>query len=247
MTIDWWTFGLQTINILVLLWLLSRFFWRPVAGMIEQRRQTAQSLLDDAQAKRDAAAKYLAEAEKRSAGFADEREEILRQAHAEAAEARRALLARAEAEATALRNASAVARGKERDETEAAWTAQATQLAVEIAGKLAARLDGSSVRAVFLHWLVVQIAALPADSRAAIAASDRIDIVAAAPLGDAEEAEVRAALAAALGADASKLAFGVDAALIAGLELRTPHFVLSNSWRADLAKILAELTHDRPG
>ena len=93
MAIDWWTFGLQTVNVLILIWILSRFFWRPVAAMIERRRVQAQALLDDAQAARDAAAKSLAEAEKRSAGFAKERESILQQARGEAAEARRALMA----------------------------------------------------------------------------------------------------------------------------------------------------------
>ena len=43
MTIDWWTLGLQTINVLILIWLLAHFFWRPVAGMIEQRRAAAQT------------------------------------------------------------------------------------------------------------------------------------------------------------------------------------------------------------
>ena len=28
MTIDWWTLGLQTINVAILVWLLKRFFWR---------------------------------------------------------------------------------------------------------------------------------------------------------------------------------------------------------------------------
>jgi F-type H+-transporting ATPase subunit b len=37
----------------------------------------------------------------------------------------------------------------------------------------------------------------------------------------------------------------VDPTLIAGLELRGPHFVVANSWRADLAKILADLAHDK--
>ena len=35
MTIDWWTLGLQAVNVAVLIWLLGRFFWKPVAAMIE--------------------------------------------------------------------------------------------------------------------------------------------------------------------------------------------------------------------
>ncbi|MDU1693666.1 MAG: ATPase, partial [Bradyrhizobium sp.] len=33
MTIDWWTVGLQAVNVTILVWLLARFFWRPVAGI----------------------------------------------------------------------------------------------------------------------------------------------------------------------------------------------------------------------
>lgn len=251
MTIDWWTFGLQTINALVLIWLLSRFFWRPVAGMIERRREQAQALLDDAQAARDAAAKALAEAEKRSAGFAEERESILQQARSEAAEARRALLAQAEAEVAALREQAAATRAKEHDEAEKAWSGQASRLAVEIAEKLVSRLDATAVRAAFLQWLAEQIVDLPEGARGKIIEGDGpLEIASAHVLTAEEQAHIRAAIRAALGqaagASTPEIVFRADAALIAGLELRTPHFVLNNSWRADLKEILAELQHDQP-
>jgi F-type H+-transporting ATPase subunit b len=41
MKIDWWTLGLQTINILVLVWILSRFLFRPVSDMIAARQAAA--------------------------------------------------------------------------------------------------------------------------------------------------------------------------------------------------------------
>ena len=41
-----------------------------------------------------------------------------------------------------------------------------------------------------------------------------------------------------------RIDFKVDPALIAGLEVHGPHFVVNNSWRADLTKIVADLTHD---
>lgn len=37
------------------------------------------------------------------------------------------------------------------------------------------------------------------------------------------------------------LQFVTDPALIAGLELRGPHFVLRNSWRADLETLAREV------
>lgn len=250
MIIDWWTFSLQTVNVLILIWLLSRFFWRPVAGMIERRREQAQAMLDDAEAARHAAAKALAEAEKQKAGFAEERESILQKARGEAAEARRVLLAQAEAEVAALREQAAAARAKEHDEAEKAWSGQASRLAIDIAEKLVSRLDAIAVRAAFLQWLAAQIVDLPEAARGKIVDGDGpLEIASAHVLAAEEQAHIRAAIRAALGqaagASSPEIVFRADAALIAGLELRTPHFVLNNSWRADLQKILTELQHDQ--
>ena len=41
-----------------------------------------------------------------------------------------------------------------------------------------------------------------------------------------------------------EIAFKEDPGLIAGLELHGPHLVIKNSWRADLAKILTDLSDD---
>ncbi len=237
MTIDWATLALQTVNVLILIWLLGRFFWRPVAAMIEERRARAQSLLDEAQAQRDKASAALAEVERRNAGFATEREEILRQAQAQAGEARENLLRQARAEADLLRANAGADIEKAKAEAERAWADKAGELAMSIAEKLASRLDGLEVRAAFLRWLVVQIESLPDSTRQSVGTGDSaLEAVSASALAPDEEARVRSALSAAFGHEVD-IRFGVDPELIAGLELRAPHFVLSNSWRADLAKI----------
>src|SRR5580692_11496165 len=92
MTIDWWTLGIQTANVLILVWLLGRFFWRPMAAMIEQRRAAAQRVIAEAEDKRSHAAAALAEIERTRAGFAKEREAILAAAHDAADHERTALL-----------------------------------------------------------------------------------------------------------------------------------------------------------
>jgi len=50
MRIDWWTLALQTFNVLVLVLILGRFLFRPVAAIIEERRAAAVKLLADAEA-----------------------------------------------------------------------------------------------------------------------------------------------------------------------------------------------------
>ena len=115
MTIDWWTLGIQTVNVVILVWLLGRFFWRPVAAMIEQRRATAQRILADAEAKRSQATAALAEIERTRAGFAQEREAILAAAHEAAERARAARLDWRAKEAAALEAAAKAAIEKEKD------------------------------------------------------------------------------------------------------------------------------------
>src|SRR5580658_7333394 len=83
MTIDWWTLGLQTVNIVILVWLLQRFFWAPIAGMLVERRAAAQKALADAQAARDSARAALADIQRTRAGFAAERDKILADARLE--------------------------------------------------------------------------------------------------------------------------------------------------------------------
>ena len=125
MTIDWWTLGIQAVNVLILIWLLARFFWRPVAAMIEQRRATAQQILAEAETKRSQATDALAEIERTRAGFDREREAIIAAAHEAAEQARAALLASAAKEAAALEASARTAIEKERDAAEAAWAERA--------------------------------------------------------------------------------------------------------------------------
>ena len=245
MTIDWWTLGIQAVNVLILIWLLARFFWRPVAAIIEQRRATAQQILAEAEAKRSQATNALAEIERTRAGFDREREAIIAAAHEAAEQARAVLLASAAKEAAALEASARTAIEKERDAAEAAWAERANVLAVEIAERLVARLDGPVVSAAFLDWLLQEIRALPALVRDAAAADGVIlEAISATQIEPANQERYRKVICEAFGAR-PQITFKVDPALIAGLELHGPHLVVANSWRADLTKILADLAHDK--
>ncbi len=245
MTIDWWTLGIQTINVVILMWLLGRFFWRPLAAMIEQRRIIAQQILTEAEAKRSQAAAAFAKIEQTRAGLAQEREAILAAAHQAAERTRTERLDEAVKEAASLEAAARISIEKEKDEAEKAWAERASRLAVEIAKRLAARLEGSAVQAAFLDWLLKEIQALPDPVRQTMAANGvELEAICATPIEPAIQARYRELIGKAFGAH-PVIAFKVDPTLIAGLELHGPHLVVSNSWRADLANILAEVTLDK--
>ena len=236
MSIDLWGIGLQAINVLILIWLLFHVFWRPIAAAIASRQQAAMALIDNAgetQARADAA---LAEATRARDGIAAERSAMLDQARSEAEATAKATRDEAQGRAEAILVVARDAAEKEREAARVANDRQARDLALDIAGRLLGRMDGPEVQAAFLAQLTEAIAALPAAERAALtAAQEGIEIVTSRKPG-AQEETIRQAVLTALGG-AVELRFVVDPELIGGLELRSPHFVLHNSWRADLAQV----------
>ena len=244
MTIDWWTLAIQAINVLILIWLLARFFWRPVAAMIEDRRQAAAKALADAEAERADAALQLKEIERTRAGFADERAAMLAEAKSAAETLRTDLLAKAAEEAEALKAARQAELAREAGDTRRALADAASQLAVDTARKLLTRLDERSLHAAFLGSLAQEIVHLPQSARQSLSANGAaFTLVSAGPLDPEEERDCEARLADAIGRT-PKIAFETDPSLIAGLELKGAHLVVENSWRADLATIRKELGHD---
>lgn len=244
MTIDWWTLGLQTVNVVILVWLLERFFWKPVAAVIERRRATSAHALAEAEAKRAEAVAALAEIERTRSGFAAERAAILEAAHEDAKQAKAALLKAAATEAAAL--AAAARAGAEEDgaRAEKAWLDRASRLAVEIAERLAARLDGPVVRRTFLDWLIDALTDLPESTRQAMAGDQTVlEAISAVPIEPAEQEIYRARIAETLGVT-PQITFRSDPTLIAGLELHGPHFSVRNSWRGDLDQVLMDLQHE---
>jgi len=242
MTFDLWTLGFQAVNVLVLLWLLHRFFWKPVAAMIAARQTAAATLLDEAGATRAEADAALAEIAETRAGLAAEREAMLAKGRKDAETARDALLAEARAEVETLRDTAKAARVRAAETLKANSVDDAQALAVTIAGQLAARLDSAATDAAFLGWMVQGLAALPDAERAALAGAE-MEVVSAVDQDAPAQGRISKAVASALGAPAT-LIFRTDPDLIAGHEVHAPHFSLRNSWQADLARIAAALGKD---
>ncbi len=241
MHIDLWTLGLQAINVLVLVWLLARFLFRPIAAIVVQRRQATEALLADAEAARTRAQAAADEIAQQRAGLAAEADH-LRAAARQDAEAERATqlaqthadLARAQADATA-------ALARERAQSQLALEARACTLAVDIARRLLTRLPAAAITQAFARMLADDLAALPEGERHDLAAaSDQLEVITAAPLDATGQAAIQAALTQALGTQPAPT-YRTDADLLGGIELRGPHTRIRDSWRCDLDRIAGEL------
>ena len=73
MELDWSTFILEIINFLVLVWLLKRFFYKPVLNVINRRREQIQKKISDAEGVRHEAESLKSDYENRLAGWEDEK------------------------------------------------------------------------------------------------------------------------------------------------------------------------------
>jgi len=240
MQIDWWTLGLQTINALVLIWLLSRFLFRPIASILADRKTAAARLMDEAAATKDQARALEQKAQAALDEIASERAGALRAASAEAEEARRALLNAARAEAERLRADVEAEIARFRKSERRAEAERASLLAVDIAKRLLDRLPQASRVAGFLDGLIKAIAALPEETRADFCRHGAAILTAPRPLTVEEEALCRTELAKAFGRPLQFEA-RADPALLAGLELENQHTSIRNSLRADLERISAQI------
>ncbi|MCB1493641.1 MAG: F0F1 ATP synthase subunit delta [Rhodobiaceae bacterium] len=241
MHIDWWTLGLQTVNLLVLLWILGRFLFRPMARIVAERQAAAVHLLEEAEAEK-ARAKAAADsvATERDAAAAT-RADLLEKAHAEAEAQRQALLEAAKQEALRARHDADAQIARLRAEEEVRVDRRANALATDIAARVLKEPAGRLPLTAFLAGFETALSSLPEASRAAICADGAPVTVSAARQPDADEqAACEAALARALGRAVS-LSFSVDPDLLAGVALRTPTVAVDSNLRADLDHVLAGL------
>lgn len=241
MHLDWSTLALQTINVLVLLWLLKRFLFRPVADIIAARKQAAETLLAEAAAQRATAQATNGDLARRAQAAAAEAEGLRAAAQADADTERSRLLTEAEAEIARIRAAAAAAIRRERTGRRRALEAEARQLAVTIASRLLARIPAEAATAAILAGLGPVLAGLPREQREALAAGAApLEVVSAVALSTEQQAACGALLAQQLAASREPR-FRVDPALLAGIELHGAHAVLRQSWQAELDRIGQEL------
>ncbi|WP_181814795.1 hypothetical protein [Sphingomonas aracearum] len=243
MHFDGWTLALQTINVLVLVWLLKRFLFRPVADMIAARQAAAETLLADAEAARAEAAARATALKAQNDAFAAEAVErrAAMQAGVEADRAR--LLAQAKEAAEALSRQAQAASAAERERIERELEARAGVLAGSMAEKLLRRLPERETTAAMFAALLDRLRAMPEPERRKLAAEGTLTLVTPAAPGEADRVRYADALRQLL-PDMTPPEFAADPALVAGFELRGPHTIVRNSWRADLDGLIARLNEE---
>ena len=244
MQFDWWTFAFQVINVSVLIWLLSRFMFRPVARIIAQRQAETTKALEAAEAARSLAAEATAAARAAKDMNAAARLKIIEDAKAEAEVQREGILQASRTEAAAIAQmADAEAKRKHRTDQQARIR-DATALAIRITERLISNLPNDARIIGYPERLQQALCDLDPEQRHALAAEPgELKLVAPRPLSEAELLQTQQIVRAALDIDPPAMV-DVDATLIAGLELQGRHGVIHNSLSYDLSRITEAMTRD---
>ena len=250
MQFDWWTLALQTVNFLVLVWLLHRFLYKPVLGIIDARRAEIDAKFAEARGTQSEAQTELTRLKAERADIAAERAAALESAAKEAEAASVARHAKAEAEATALLARTRKSLASERELAESEVRQRVFDLAVAMAQQLLNEFPAELRAEAWLARVDEYLAALsPADRddiRRQMSNGETLRVASAAPLSDTAIAKWRKRLEERLGKDAA-IAFDTEPALIAGVELHLPHAILRFSWRSVIETMQSEIGHENAG
>lgn len=242
MQIDWWTLALQTINFVIVVWLLSRFLYQPIKRVIEAREAADRKSAEMAEEKTQAAEMARQEYETKRADLAERQRQEEARLHIEMDKERQSMLEAAEKEAADL---LAEARARIERERKQALDDLADQIA-GLAGDLARKAledgalgwDGVLARVTsHLDGMAEgDLAELRAD---ADGGTKGLRIATASPLADTQQSAWRDAMASRF-PDAA-VRFETDPALLGGAELRFPHAVISFSVADRLKRAAQEL------
>jgi len=247
MHFDWSTFALQTVNFAILVWLLHRFLYEPVLGLVDARRAEIDKQLAEARAAEAQVAADRAAVKSEQDGIAGERVAALRDAAAVAEQQAAARRAQGEREAAALLVEARKTLSDERARALAEVQREALDLGAQIAGRLLAQVPMALRAEAWIERIEHYLADLPeaelAGLKQQVANGAALKVVTASALAP-EIGEIWSSrLRRGLGSDIS-LEYGVDAGLIAGAELHFPTAILRFSWQTALDAMRAEVETD---
>jgi F-type H+-transporting ATPase subunit b len=103
MLIDWFTIGAQTLNFLILVWLMKRFLYKPILQAIDAREKRIATELADADAKKAEAQKERDEFQRKNEEFDHQRAALMSKATDEVKTERQRLLDQVRKDSDALR------------------------------------------------------------------------------------------------------------------------------------------------
>jgi len=241
MLFDWFTFGAQTLNFLVLVWLMKHFLYKPILDAIDAREKRIALALTDASSKQTEAQKERETFQKKNADFDRQRNDLLEQAKDEAKAERQRLLDEARQVADTLRAKKQDALASELQTLQQDITRRSREEVFAVAKKVLTDLAGLRLDERMGEVFAQRLRELDDEARAGLAkalkaSSNTVRVRSTFELSTTQRDDIQQALNESLSSDI-KIRFDTAPDLIGGIELT------ANGWKVawNIADILTTL------
>ncbi len=136
MTITWSNFFIQLVAFAILFWLLSRYAFKPLFGVMEKRRQLLQEQMDSASSNRSEAERLIEEQKQALQQARKEAYDIIEQAKSTGSKQADEIVEAARNESVRLKDAAVRDIEAEKNKAVASLKAEVSGLSVKIASKI---------------------------------------------------------------------------------------------------------------
>jgi len=223
MQLDWTTFFLEILNFLILVWLLSRFFYRPVMNIIDERRENIKKQMDQAQQARTDAETLKQKYETRVLEWEKEKSAARAELHEAIAKERRQLMLQLQEELDDERHKEDVINQRRLETERRKNERQALEQGAAFSAHLLARLASRELENAIAELFVEDLTNLPGEQQQMLKSTygdskTAVSIYSAYPLANRLQEQVEKSLSKLLGG-AAQYQYRQDPSLVAGLRV----------------------------
>ncbi len=233
----------QILNFIIMFWVLKKFAYPAILGMLEKRREIIAKGLEDARVAAEARANAEKEAEKILAEARAKASQIVREASERAEAVGREIKAAAEAEAAKVREEALETAQAERERILRELRSQVAMLAIAAAQKLiGTALDEQRQRALLEEFFsgIKGGKVTVLDDLGTVEEAPAAEVISALPLTEEEQETIKQAILAKVG-KVGEVTFKVDPSIMGGVIIRIGDKVLDGSVSGQLQELRESL------
>lgn len=238
MEFDWTTFTLEIINFLILVWILKRFLYRPILGVIAQRRAGVEKMMADAKRIGVEAGELKQHCERELAQWEKDKETAQARLREELAAERERLMAALEIEIAEERERRRVLDERREHDFRRAVEEQGIAQGAAFSARLLGRVATPELEARLYALLLEDLRGLRAEDRRAMAEAAaapglQLEVQSAFALDEDRRAELARALAEATG-KTLPVEYRENPELLAGFHVSIGPWILHANLRDEL-------------
>jgi F-type H+-transporting ATPase subunit b len=245
--LNWTTFVLEIVNFLVLVWLLQRFFYKPVKEVMEKRRQNIDEQLRQAGNEQQQAEALRRQYENRLADWENERQDARQKLQQEIDGEHQRLLSELQLQLEDERKKNEVLVARQAEERQRQSEIRALQLGARFVARLLEELACEEIQARLIELLMAELKDLHPEQKETLAAMSEngrpaaAQVVSAYPLDQKQRAALKRYLNTLL-AHPLQYTWTQDAQLLAGVRITVGPWVVHANLHDEL-KTFAAIAH----